>query len=51
MSKDQKAIGYRLALFLVVLVAMILLAGFAFSTDEPPARIIEGGNSGITETK
>lgn len=37
MSKEQKAIGYRLVLFVMALVTMILLAGFAFSTGDEAA--------------
>lgn len=34
MSKEQKEVGFRLALFLAALAVMILLAGFGFTPDE-----------------
>jgi len=34
LSIEQKAIGFRVILFIAALTIMILLAGFAFSTDD-----------------
>lgn len=34
MSREQKQVGFRVAIFIVALVTMILLAGFGFPTEK-----------------
>jgi hypothetical protein len=51
LSKEQKAVGYRLILFVCALVAMILLAGFAFSTDDAAPKIVKNDNVSMSETR
>jgi hypothetical protein len=51
MSSEQKDIGLRLALFIGALVTMILLAAFAFPTDEKSPDVSSNSKVSMTETK
>ena len=43
MSKEQKEVGFRLAIFIAALVIMILIAGFGFQADEE--RVVADDNT------
>jgi len=51
LSSDQKEMSFRLALFIGALVAMILLAAFAFPTDDKLAEASSNSKVSMTETK
>jgi len=51
LSSEQKEMGFRLALFIGALVTMILLAAFAFPTDEKPSDISSNNKVSMSETK
>jgi hypothetical protein len=51
LSSEQKEMGFRLALFIGALVAMILLAAFAFPTDEKSPDGSSNIKISLTETK
>ena len=51
MSSEQNEMGFRLALFVGALATMILLAAFAFPTDEKSSDASSNNKISMTETK
>lgn len=51
MSSGQKEVGLRLALFIGAIVTMILLAAFAFPTDDKSTKASSQSKVNTTELK
>jgi hypothetical protein len=49
LSKEQKAIGYRIILFILALTTMIMLAGFAFPSGDDNASITEQDKTSVSK--